>query len=63
MGFKDSVRTFWRALKLSYEHIGKVMLTNLIWFVAGFLLLLLFTYVPVESNWIFLLVVVGTPLP
>ena len=62
MGFKDSVRTFWRALKLSYEHIGKVMLTNLIWFVAGFLLLLLFTYVPVESNWIFLLVVVGTPI-
>lgn len=62
MGFKDSVRTFWRALKLSYEHIGKVMITNLIWFVVGFFLLLLFTYIPVESDWFFILVMVGTPI-
>ncbi|NLM40861.1 MAG: YesL family protein [Firmicutes bacterium] len=62
MGFKDSIRTFWRALKLSYEHIGKVMVTNLIWFGAGFFLLLLFTYLPVQSDWFFALVLLGTPI-
>ena len=62
MGFKESLRTFWQALKLSYEHIGKVMATNLIWFAAGFFLLLLFTYLPVQNDWFFILVLVGTPL-
>lgn len=62
MGFKDSCRTFWRALKLSYEHIGKVMITNLVWFVVGFFLLLVFTYVPVEGSSLFLVALVGTPI-
>lgn len=62
MGFRDSCRTFWRALKLSYEHIGKVMVTNLAWFALGFLLLLLFAYLPVQNDWFFLVTIVGTPL-
>ncbi|HKM43103.1 MAG TPA: hypothetical protein VJZ70_03830 [Limnochordia bacterium] len=46
MSFGQSWRTFFRAFKISYEHIGKVMLTNLIWFAVGFAPLLAFSYLP-----------------
>ena len=62
MGFRDSIRTLVRAFKLSYEHIGKVIATNLVWFALGFGLLLVFTYLPVKSEQVFLLVLLITPL-
>ena len=46
MSFGQSWRTFFRGFKISYEHIGKVMLTNLIWFAVGFAPLLAFSYLP-----------------
>lgn len=51
-----------RALKLSYEQIGKVMTTNLVWFGLGFLLLLLFTYLPFQNDLFFKIALFSTPL-
>ena len=62
MGFKGSWQTFVRAIKLSYEHIGKVMSTNLIWFGLGFVLFLLFTYLPFQNNLFFMIALLGTPI-
>ena len=41
------------ALKLSYDHIGKVMLTNFIWFCVGFGPMLAFSYLPFLQNDLF----------
>ncbi|NMB00288.1 MAG: hypothetical protein GX971_02005 [Firmicutes bacterium] len=62
MGLKGSWQTFVRAIKLSYEHIGKVMITNLIWFGIGFSLFLLFTYLPIQNDYLFLIALLGTPI-
>ncbi len=51
---------FVQALKTSYDHIGKVMLFNLIWFAMGFAPILIMTYLPVESNIVFVLSMVAT---
>jgi uncharacterized membrane protein YesL len=50
MGFSASWRLFVQALKTSYDHIGKVMLFNLIWFAMGFAPILVMTYLPVNSD-------------
>ncbi|HHT90564.1 MAG: hypothetical protein QM451_12050 [Bacillota bacterium] len=61
MSLGQSWRTFVRALKLSYEHIGKVMLTNLIWFGVGFFPFLAFTYVPfLQNDAVFITTIVAT---
>lgn len=62
MGLKRSWQTLIRAFKISYEHIGKVMITNLIWFVLGFIFFLLHTYVPVQKDVLFAIALIGTPL-
>jgi uncharacterized membrane protein YesL len=56
MSFGQSWRTFVRALKLSYDNIGKVMLTNLVWFGIGFAPMLAFSYVPFLQTDVFFLV-------
>lgn len=53
MTFGQSWRTFVHALKLSYDHIGKVMLTNFIWFCVGFGPMLAFSYLPFLQNDLF----------
>ena len=53
MTFGQSWRTFVRALKLSYDHIGKVMLTNFVWFCVGFGPMLAFSYLPFLQNDVF----------
>jgi len=61
MGFGQSWRTFVKALKLSYEHIGKVMLTNLVWFGIGFAPMLIFSYIPFfQTDVFFLLSILAT---
>lgn len=60
MGFSQSWRIFIRALKLSYDHIGKIMITNLAWFALGFFPLLVFTYIPFENPAFFLPAIVIT---
>lgn len=59
MSFGQSWRTYLRAFKLSYEHIGKVMLTNLIWFAVGFAPMLAFSYLPfLQTDVFFILAIV-----
>ncbi|HBG01259.1 MAG TPA: hypothetical protein DDW87_06780 [Firmicutes bacterium] len=61
MSLGQSWRTFVRALKLSYEHIGKVMLTNLVWFGMGFLPFLAFTYIPfLQNDAVFVITIIAT---
>ena len=61
MSFGQSWRTFVRALKLSYDHIGKVMLTNLIWFGVGLAPILACSYVPfLQTDVFFLLSIIAT---
>src|SRR5699024_7612581 len=60
MGFKSSWRMFVQALKTSYDHIGKVMLYNLIWFFSGFAPILVMTYVPINSEVFFAICLLGT---
>ncbi|MCK9526389.1 MAG: hypothetical protein M0R49_10770 [Limnochordia bacterium] len=60
MSFGQSWRTFLRAFKLSYDHIGKVMVTNLIWFVVGFGPMLAFSYLPFLQNDVFFIIAVIT---
>lgn len=60
MGFVQSWRMFVQALKTSYDHIGKVMLTNLIWFGLGFAPFLAVTYLPLHSNVFFALAIIST---
>lgn len=60
MGFGQSWRLFIRALKLSYDHIGKVMLFNLAWFVLGFAPFLAFTYLPLQHNMFFVVTTIVT---
>ncbi len=61
MGLGQSWRTFVTALKLSYEHIGKVMLTNLIWFFAGFAPFLAFSYLTfLQNDLIFIIAIIAT---
>lgn len=60
MGFGQSWQMFVRALKLSYEYIGNVMLTNLVWFIAGFAPFLAFTYLPIQSDVFFVFVTIST---
>lgn len=50
MSFGQSWQMLIKALKLSYEHMGKVMLMNIAWFVLGFLPFLAFTYLPLDHN-------------
>ncbi len=60
MSFGESWRTFVLALKLSYEHIGKVMLTNLVWFAVAFGPMLAFSYLPfLQSDAMFLIIIVA----
>ena len=70
MTFGQSWRTFVYALKLSYDHIGKVMLTNFIWFCVGFGPMLAFSYLPFLQNDLFFylsvilsFITMGVPLP
>lgn len=60
MGFGQSWRMFVRALKLSYDHIGKVMVTNLIWFGLGFAPFLAFSYLPFQNDIFFIISIVAT---
>lgn len=59
MGFSGSWRMFVQALKTSYDHIGKVMLFNLIWFATGFAPILVMTYVPIDSDLFFAICLIG----
>lgn len=60
MGFKTSWRMFVQALKASYDHLGKVMLYNLLWFGLGFAPILIMTYVPLNSDLFFAICFIGT---
>lgn len=60
MSFGQSWRTYLWAFKLSYEHIGKVMLTNLIWFAIGFAPMLAFSYLPFLQTDVFFALAIVT---
>lgn len=60
MSLSESWRTFVRALKLSYDHIGKVMATNLVWFAVAFGPMLAFSYLPfLQSDAGFLIAIIA----
>lgn len=60
MGFKSSWRMFVKALKTSYDHLGKIMLYNLTWFVLGFAPILIMTYLPINNEVFFAVCLLGT---
>lgn len=60
MSFGQTWRTFLRAFKLSYDHIGKVMVTNLLWFSLGFGPMLAFSYLPFLQNDAFFFIAIVT---
>lgn len=60
MSFAQSWRVFIEALKTSYRHLGRVMLTNLLWFGISFAPILAVIYIPFENMWFFLAGVLGT---
>ncbi|NLJ81307.1 MAG: DUF624 domain-containing protein [Firmicutes bacterium] len=60
MGFAQSWQVFVQALKTSYDKLGRVMLTNLLWFGVGFAPFLLVTYLPLKSELFFLAGIVAT---
>lgn len=60
MGFGQSWRMFVKALKTSYEHIGKVMWVNLVWFGLGFAPFLAITYLPLNNSIFFGAAIIGT---
>lgn len=60
MSFGESWRTLIRTFKLSYEHIGKVMLSNLVWFAVAFGPMLAFSYLPfLQSDAVFLIAIIA----
>ncbi|HHY10565.1 MAG TPA: DUF624 domain-containing protein [Firmicutes bacterium] len=60
MGFAQSWQVFIEALKTSYHNLGRVMLTNFLWFGVSFAPILAVTYIPFENVWFFLAGALGT---
>lgn len=57
MNFRQSWRTFVQALRLSYDHLGKLVLISALWFALGFGPLLLIPYLPVQSPALWLMAI------
>ncbi|HHY16129.1 MAG TPA: hypothetical protein GX521_08655 [Firmicutes bacterium] len=49
MNFSQSWQAFVRSLRLGYEHLGKLMLANLLWFSLGFGPLIILLYLPWQA--------------
>ncbi len=49
MDFSQSWQTLVRSLRMGYEHLGKLMLINLLWFALGFGPLIVLLYLPWQA--------------
>lgn len=60
MNFGQCWRVFVKTIRTSYEHLGKVLLINIIWFLVSLAPFLVFLYFPIANNIGFLITLILT---